>query len=81
MGLEDGALVHKFDAVSKFHHGQMSQADNRKVLEQVLEQMTGQTMPVKFFLEGTDGTFEQTYNIVDDAIAAFGADKVVVVEE
>lgn len=81
MGLEDGALVLKFDAVSKFHHGQMSQADNRKVLEQVLEQMTGQTMPVKFFLEGTDGTFEQTYNIVDDAIAAFGADKVVVVEE
>ena len=38
-------------------------------------------MPVKFFLEGADGTFEQAYNIVDDAIAVFGADKVVVVEE
>ena len=36
MGLEEGALVLKFDAASKFHHGQMSQADNRKVLEQVL---------------------------------------------
>lgn len=81
MGLEDGALVLKFDAASKFHHGQMSQADNRKVLEQVLEQMTGQPMPVKCFLEGADGTFEQAYNIVDDAIAVFGADKVVVVEE
>lgn len=81
MGLEDGALVLKFDAASKFHHGQMNQADNRKVLEQVLEQMTGQPLPVKFFLEGADGQFEQTYNIVEDAIAAFGADKVVVVEE
>ncbi len=81
MGLEDGALVLKFDAASKFHHGQMAQADNRKVLEQVLEQMTGQPLPVKLFLEGADGQFEQAYNIVEDAIAAFGADKVVVVEE
>ena len=80
-GLEDGALLLKFDAVSKFHHDQMQQADNRKVLEQVLEQMTGQKLAVKFFLEGADGQFEEAYNIVGDAIAVFGADKVVVVEE
>lgn len=81
MGLEDGALVLKFEAASKFHHGQMMQPDNRKVLEQVLAQMTGQPLPVKLFLEGSDGHFEQVYDIVEDAIAVFGADKVEIAEE
>ena len=79
-GLEGEALLLRFDPSSKFHYDQMSQSENRQVLEAVLSELTGKPLPVKLFLEGADGQFEQTFSIVDDAIAAFGADKVIVVD-
>lgn len=80
MGMEDDALLLKFGAGSKFHHGQISQMENKQIVEQVLSEMTGKHLPVKLFLEGSDGQFDQTFSIVDDAIAVFGADKVIVVD-
>lgn len=79
VGLEDGQLLLKFAADSKFHYEKTGQAENMQLIEKTLEELTGKPLKVKLYLEGAQGNrFEDEFSVVEEAIRLFGKENVVV---